>query len=195
MNYAEVKRCDIANGVGVRTSLFVSGCTHRCQGCFNEVAWDFYAGDSFTEEVEQQIIDSLAPDYVRGLTVLGGEPLEPSNQRALLPFLKRVRRVRPEKDIWMYTGDVYEEVTDPSSPRHTEATDELLGQVDVLVDGPFVSELRDITLRFKGSSNQRLIDVPKTRAAGRVVLWEDDPMFVRHTMGPRNVKVPEHGER
>lgn len=188
MNYANIKYCDIANGVGVRTTLFVSGCTHRCPGCFNAEAWDFYAGDTFTEEVQQQVLDSLKPGYIAGLSILGGEPMEPANQRALLPFLKRVRRVCPDKDVWVYTGDMYEDLVDPASPRHTEATDELLGLVDVLVDGPFVAELKDITLRFKGSSNQRLIDVPASRKAGRPVLWQDDPLFAQHSMDPRDVE-------
>lgn len=186
MNYANIKYCDIANGVGVRTSLFVSGCTHRCPGCFNEVAWDFNAGDSFTDEVAQEIIDSLKPSYIQGLTVLGGEPMEPSNQAVLAPFLARVKRVYPAKDIWVYTGDILEELQDPENPRHTEHTDDLLASVDVLVDGPFVQELKDISLRFRGSSNQRLIDMAKTRSEGRPVAWSDDPLFAQHTMGPRD---------
>lgn len=188
MNYANIKYCDIANGVGVRTTLFVSGCTHRCPECFNAEAWDFSAGDPFTEEVQQEVLRSLEPSYIQGLSVLGGEPMEPANQRALLPFLQRLRREHPDKDLWIYTGDLYEDLVDPANPRHTEVTDELLGLVDVLVDGPFVNDLRDITLRFKGSSNQRLIDVPATRQAGRVALWQDDPVFAQHSMGPRIVE-------
>ncbi len=165
MNCANVKYCDIANGTGVRTSLFVSGCTHRCPGCFNEVAWDFSYGDAFDEALQQEVLDSLAPSYIAGLSVLGGEPMEPSNQRAV------------------YTGDVLDELLDPSSPRHTEVTERLLRSVDVLVDGPFVHELKDITLRFRGSQNQRIIDVSRSLEAGRTVLWEDDPVFAQHSMG------------
>jgi anaerobic ribonucleoside-triphosphate reductase activating protein len=138
-------------------------------------------------------VASLEPGYVEGLTVLGGEPLEPQNQRDLLPLLKRIKTQYPEKDIWMYTGDVYEELINPASPRHTEVTEELLSLVDVLVDGPFVEDLKDITLRFRGSSNQRLIDLQKTRTAGAVVAWHDDPVFDQATMGPRSyeLKRPE----
>lgn len=195
MNYANIKECDIANGVGVRTSLFVSGCTHHCPGCFNEVAWDFNAGDSFTDEVADRIIASLAPSYVTGLTVLGGEPMEPDNQRVLAPFLARVRRVRPAKDIWLYTGDVLEELMDPSNPRHTEDTERIMELVDVLVDGPFVVDLKDITLRFRGSSNQRIIDMVATRREARPVLWSDDPIFAQHTMGPRDYDRHREGDR
>ena len=188
MNYATIKYCDIANGTGVRTSLFVSGCTHACPGCFNEVAWNFHYGNTVDEEEQQAIIDSLAPGYIAGLSVLGGEPMEPANQRALAPFLKRVKRVYPKKTIWVYTGDIFEDLIDPQSPRHTEVTSDLLSSIDVLVDGPFIQELKDITLRFRGSQNQRLLDVPASLKAGRGCLWEDDPLFAQHSMGRQDTR-------
>ena len=168
MNYASIRTCDVANGEGVRVTLFVSGCTHRCKGCFNPDQWDFAYGEPFTREVEDGLLESLAPDFISGLSVLGGEPMEPENQRALLPFLRRVReRFGTGKTIWVYTGCVLEELlpgprnrndAPPLSSRwRTEATDELLSLVDVLVDGPFVEELKDISLQFRGSSNQRII--------------------------------------
>jgi anaerobic ribonucleoside-triphosphate reductase activating protein len=189
MHYANVKYYSIENGVGVRTSLFVSGCTHRCRGCFNSEAWDFAYGEPFDQAAQDAIVASLEPGYIEGLTVLGGEPMEPQNQRDLLPLLTRIKTEYPEKDIWMYTGDVYEELINPASPRHTEVTEELLSLVDVLVDGPFVEDLKDITLRFRGSSNQRLIDMQKTRTAGAVVAWHDDPVFDQATMGPRSYEL------
>jgi len=171
MNYGNIKFYDIADGPGVRTSLFVSGCSHHCPGCFQPETWDFGYGQEFTEETEQQILDSLAPDYVNGLTLLGGEPMEKANQRALLPFVKRVRETYPDKDIWCYTGYTLE--TDLLSGRaRCEVTDELLSLIDVLVDGRFILEEKDITLLFRGSRNQRLIDLPATLAGGKTVLWE-----------------------
>lgn len=177
MHYGNIKYCDIADGEGVRTTLFVSGCTHHCKGCFQPETWDFAFGEEFTPEVEDLIVESLAPAYVDGLTVLGGEPMEPANQRALVRFLERVKATYPEKTIWSYTGDTYEGLVDPASPRRTEVTDRLLACIDVLVDGPFVEELKDITARFRGSSNQRVIDLNATRAAGRVVEWSGDETF------------------
>ena len=182
MNYSEIKHFDIANGEGVRTSLFVSGCRRGCPGCFNAEAWDFTAGKPFTKQVEDAILESLEPGYIDGLTLLGGEPMEPENQRALAPFVARVRERFPEKTIWCFTGDLYEDLANPESPRHTEVTDELLGNIDILVDGPFVEALHDITLRFRGSSNQRLIDLPATRAAHDVRLWHDEDVYTTHTM-------------
>ena len=173
MNYAAIKRRDIANGIGVRVSLFVSGCTHHCKGCFNEEAQDFHYGQPFTREVEDRLLEDLSPSFVSGLTLLGGEPFEPANQRALLPFLRRVRECLPEKDIWAYSGYGYERDLLGESRARCEVTDQLLSLIDVLVDGEFVEELKDISLRFRGSSNQRLIDLPKSRAAGRVVRWSD----------------------
>ena len=172
MHYAAIKRRDIADGPGVRVSLFVSGCTHRCKGCFNEEAQNFSYGEPFTPAVEEALLEDLAPDYVDGLTLLGGEPFEPVNQRALLPFLRRVRERFPQKDVWAYTGYVYEEELLRESRARCEVTDELLSLVDVLVDGEFVEEEKDITLLFRGSANQRLIDLKATRAAGAVVLWQ-----------------------
>ena len=151
MNYSEIKYFDIANGEGVRTSLFVSGCRHGCPGCFNPEQWDFTAGKPFSPEVQNEILESLAPEYVDGLTLLGGEPMEPENQRALIDFVERVRETYPEKTIWCYTGDLLEDLQNPESSRHTEVTDRLLAAIDVLVDGPFVQAHHDITLRFRGS--------------------------------------------
>lgn len=170
MYYGEIKDCDIANGEGVRVTLFVSGCTNRCPHCFQPQTWDFHYGQPFTKETEDQLLAMLAPDYIHGLTLLGGEPFEPENQRALVPFLHRVREALPRKNIWSFTGFTYEELlTDGSHPR-CEVTDEMLSMLDVLVDGRFVEELKDLSLRFRGSSNQRLIDMKKTRKTGTVVL-------------------------
>ena len=172
MNYCNIKNCDIANGPGVRVTLFVSGCTNHCKGCFQPETWDFGYGEPFTRETEDKLIAMLEPHYIAGLTLLGGDPFEPSNQRALLPFVKRVRETCPDKTIWAYSGFTYEELkTDGSHPR-CEVTDELLGLIDVLVDGRFVEEKKNLRLRFRGSSNQRIIDVKKTLASGEVVLFE-----------------------
>ena len=158
MNYATIKYNDIANGTGVRTSLFVSGCTHRCKGCFNEIAWDFSYGEPFTRETEQAIVDSLEAPYVSGLSLLGGEPMEPVNQRGLLPLLRRVHEELPEKTVWVYSGYTYEcDLKSPTGRAHCEVTDEFLNYVDVLVDGEFIEDLKDITLQFRGSSNQRIL--------------------------------------
>ena len=172
MNYCNIKNCDIADGPGVRVTLFVSGCTNHCKGCFQPETWDFNYGEPFTRETEDKLIAMLEPHYIAGLTLLGGDPFEPSNQRALLPFVKRVRETCPDKTIWAYSGFTYEELrTDGSHPR-CEVTDELLGLLDVLVDGRFVEEKKDLRLRFRGSSNQRIIDVKRTLASGEVVLLE-----------------------
>lgn len=184
MNYASIKYCDIANGPGVRTSLFVSGCTHHCKGCFNEVTWDFGYGEPFTEQVAAQILKSIEPEYVHGLSLLGGEPMEPANQRALLPFLHRFKEQFPRKTIWCYSGYTYEELTGQSRAR-CEVTDEMLALMDVLVDGEFQEELKDISLRFKGSSNQRILDLAKTRAAGQPVEWQGDALFATHDFDPK----------
>lgn len=180
MNYASIKYYDIANGVGVRTSLFVTGCRNRCPQCFNQETWSFSFGEPFTSDVEDAIIQSLMPSYIAGLTVLGGEPMEPENQEALVPFLKRVRAAVPHKNIWLYTGFTWDELTRGPSRACIDITGELLGLIDVLVDGRFVQEQKDITLRFRGSSNQRLIDVPATRAAGELTWWQDEPVFTSH---------------
>lgn len=183
MNYAAVKTCDIANGPGIRTSLFVSGCTHRCPNCFNAIAWDFNYGQPFDEAAAQRLIRECTPGYVTGLTLLGGEPMEPQNQRALLPFLRQFRAACPGKTIWCYSGYTLEELTGQQPGRcRCEVTDEMLALIDVLVDGEFVQELHDITLRFRGSSNQRLLDLPASLAAGQAVLWQDKPVFATHTM-------------
>ena len=166
MYYGEIKDCDIANGEGVRVTLFVSGCTNYCEQCFQPQTWDFEYGKPFTRETEDHILKLLAPDYINGLTLLGGEPFEPENQRALLPFVRRVRAAYPGKNIWAYSGFTYEELLQPGSYAHCAATEELLSLLDVLVDGRFIEALKDISLRFRGSSNQRLLDLNATRASG-----------------------------
>lgn len=183
MNYATIKYCDIANGPGVRTSLFVSGCRHHCPGCFNEVAWDFVYGQPFDEDVSGQVLASCQPGYIQGLSLLGGEPMEPENQRALLPFLRRFRAHCPGKTIWCYSGYTWEQLIGavPCSAR-CEVTDALLSLLDVLVDGRFEQEQYDISLRFRGSANQRLLDVPRSLAAGHPVWWKDKDVFSTHTM-------------
>ena len=170
MNYATIKNCDIANGPGVRVSLFVSGCTHRCPGCFNEVAWDFDYGEPFTEAVMDSILEMLRPDYIRGLTLLGGEPFEPQNQGPVVELLRRIKEEMPEKSIWAFSGYLFDK--DILSGRIGDCR-EYLSYLDVLVDGPFVLAKKNLSLRFRGSENQRLIDVPASLAAGEVVLWED----------------------
>ena len=172
MNYADIKKCDIANGVGVRVSLFVSGCTRRCKNCFNKEAWDFSYGKPFDEAAQSEVMEALAPDYIAGLSLLGGEPFEPQNQRALLPFVKKVRAAYPAKTIWAYSGYLYDEDLLPADGRaHTEDTDALLGQIDILVDGRFVEEQKELGLRFRGSANQRIIDLSTTREEGKLALW------------------------
>ena len=173
MNYGEIKKNDIANGLGVRTTLFVSGCTHHCKGCFQPQTWSFDFGKPYTKEVEDDILASLSPYYIAGLTLLGGEPMEPANQASLLPLLRRVRAQMPSKNVWCYSGYTFEELTGavPSRAR-CEHTDEMLSRIDVLVDGEFHEELKDIRLRFRGSSNQRVIDMKKTLDAGEIVLFD-----------------------
>lgn len=173
MNYATLKKYDIANGLGVRVSLFVSGCTHQCKNCFNKEAWDFAYGDPFTETIADEIIDCLKQPYIQGLSLLGGEPLEPSNQMGLIKLLRRVKKEVPNKNIWCYTGYIFEKDI-VTGRAHTEITNELLSYLDVLVDGPFIEEKKDITLKFRGSSNQRLIDVPKTLQNHKVLLIDLD---------------------
>ena len=172
MNYAKINKNDIANGIGVRVTLFVSGCTHFCKGCFNSEAWDFNYGQPFTTEVEEELLEALAPSWIDGLTLLGGEPMEPQNQRALLPFLKRIKEMYPKKTIWCFSGYTLEDELLKDSRARCEVTDEMLSLIDVLVDGEFVEELKDISLRFKGSSNQRLIDLKPTLATGKAVIWD-----------------------
>ena len=170
MYYATIKNCDIANGPGVRVSLFVSGCTHHCPECFNEVAWDFCYGQPFTEETIRTILDMLRPAFIRGLTLLGGEPFEPQNQGAVGELLRAVKKELPGKNIWAFSGYLFEK--DILSGRLGDCS-EYLSYLDVLVDGPFMREKKNLSLRFRGSENQRLIDVPKSLAAGKTVLWED----------------------
>ena len=171
MKYAQVFICDVANGPGCRTSLFVSGCTHHCKECFNEVAWDFSYGKDFTPEVEDMLISETNHPYINGITILGGEPMEVVNQKALRPFIERVRRELPDKDIWIYSGYTWEELNDANNQRcHSEATDAILSMIDVLVDGEFVASQKNVSLTFRGSTNQRIIDVSQTRASGSVVL-------------------------
>ena len=173
MNYGEIKKCDIANGDGVRVTLFVSGCTNHCEGCFQPQTWDFNFGKPFDEEAENIIFNELKKPFVHGLTLLGGEPFEPENQRALLPFIKRVRDSFPEKNIWAFTGFLYDGdlLRDGSHPR-CEVTDEMLSLIDILVDGKFILAKKNISLRFRGSENQRIIDLNKTRENGCLTLWD-----------------------
>lgn len=171
MYYGEIKSYDIANGEGVRISLFVSGCTHHCKNCFNPETWDFTYGKSFTTETEDMILEQLSPDYIDGLSLLGGEPFEPYNQSALLPFLRRVKQNFPNKTIWCYTGYLFDDELLSESRARCEHTDEMLSLIDVLVDGEFKQELYDISLSFRGSSNQRVIDVKKSLETGKVELY------------------------
>ena len=173
MNYATIKWTDIANGEGVRISLFVSGCTHRCKNCFNEIAWDFTYGKVFDEQVEEKILSELAADYIAGLSLLGGEPLEPQNQEALYPFIKKVKERYPNKTIWCYTGFVYNEKKGvlKEGKKNTAVTKDLISMFDVLVDGPYIEKMKDVRLKFRGSSNQRIIDVQKTIEMGECVLY------------------------
>ena len=173
MNYATIKNCDIANGPGVRVSLFVSGCTHRCKGCFNEVAWDFDYGQPFTQETIEEILNMLAPPHIAGITLLGGEPFEPQNQPALLDLLRQIKAKMPEKSIWAFSGYLFEKDILAGRLGPKEITREFVSYLDVLVDGPFVLEKKDLMLRFRGSSNQRLIDVKASLQSGTTVLWND----------------------
>ena len=170
MNYANIKYNDIANGEGVRTSLFVSGCTHHCPHCFNKETWDFNFGKPFTKETEDEILKSLEPYHINGLTLLGGEPMEPANQQGLLEFVKKVKETYPEKTIWCYTGYLFDTELLSPSRAHCPWTREFLSYIDILVDGEFKIALKDITLRFKGSSNQRVIDVQSSLKENKVIL-------------------------
>ena len=173
MNYATIKSRDIANGPGVRVSLFVSGCTHRCPGCFNEEAWDFDFGQPFTQEVIDRILEDLSPSFVRGLTLLGGEPFDPRNQGAIVELLRQIKAKYPEKSIWAFSGYLFDRDILPGKLGDPAITREYLSYLDVLVDGPFVQAKKNLTLRFRGSENQRLIDVPASLESGTIVLWED----------------------
>lgn len=172
MKFGEIKKYDIANGPGVRVTLFVSGCTHHCKGCFNEMTWDFQYGREFEKEDAENIIKLLEPPYIAGLTLLGGEPLEYRNQQGLLPLLRMVKETYPGKTIWCYTGYLYDRDILDDFCGKWEETKELLSYLDVIVDGEFVEAKKDISLRFRGSYNQRIIDVKKSRETGGIVLWE-----------------------
>lgn len=171
MNYSGIKTFSIENGTGVRVSLFVSGCRHHCKGCFNKETWDFKHGDLFTKEVEDGIIESMKPDYMAGITLLGGDPAEPENQAALLPMLRRIRQELPDKTVWMYTGYVLEDFK-PGKHAHCEVTEEFLKHCDVVVDGPFIMEEKDLSIKFRGSRNQRIVDMRKTIETGSIVLHQ-----------------------
>ena len=172
MNYATIKDTDIANGEGVRISLFVSGCTHHCKNCFNKETWDFNYGQPFTQEVQDKLIKMLSPSYISGLTLLGGEPMEPQNQEGLLPFIQKVKETFGNtKTIWCYTGYIFDKDLKPNGRAYTPNTNKLLNCYDVLVDGPFVESLKDISLKFRGSSNQRIIDVKKSLQQNQIVLY------------------------
>ena len=168
MNFGNIKSCDIADGPGVRVSLFVSGCRHHCKGCFNADTWNFDYGQPYTKETEDELIRLLAPDYIQGLTLLGGEPFEPENQRELVKLLRRVRETYPEKDIWSYSGYILDTDLAAGGRAHTEVTDEMLSLLDVLVDGPFIEEQKDITLKFRGSKNQRVIKLENGKDVGHL---------------------------
>lgn len=170
MNYSAIKKTDIANGPGVRVSLFVSGCTHHCKGCFNRETWDFGYGKAFTVQTWEYLLELLKPDYITGLSLLGGEPFEPENQSALLPFLRRLKKEYPDKTIWCYTGYLMDQDLLQESRIRCDATLEMLSCIDVLVDGEFVLEEKDITLKFRGSKNQRIIDVPGSLETGSIIV-------------------------
>lgn len=172
MHYGLIRNCDIANGPGIRVSLFVSGCTNRCEGCFQPETWDFNYGQVFTAEIEESIINDLRPSYIQGLTILGGEPFEPQNQRVLIHLIKRVREELPEKDIWCFTGFTLDHQLSVNGKKYCEVTDEILDSIDVLVDGKFELDKKNISLKFRGSENQRLIDMKATRDAKSIILWD-----------------------
>ena len=173
MNYATIKPRDIANGPGVRVSLFVSGCTHRCKGCFNEVAWDFDYGTPFTQQTVDEILHQLSPAFVKGITLLGGEPFEPQNQAPIVELLRQIRETYPEKSVWAYSGYLLDRDLLSGRVGNPEILREYLSYLDVLVDGPFIEAKKNLSLRFRGSENQRLIDMKKTLASGQIVLWQD----------------------
>ena len=173
MNYATIKPRDIANGPGVRVSLFVSGCTHRCPGCFNSEAWDFDYGQPFDQAVIDRILEDLSPSFVKGLTLLGGEPFEPQNQGPIVELLRQIKAKYPEKSIWAFSGYLFDRDILSGRLGDPEITREYLSYLDVLVDGPFVQARKNLSLRFRGSDNQRIIDVPASLKSGTVVLWED----------------------
>ncbi len=173
MYYGEIKNCDIANGTGVRVSLFVSGCTHHCKGCFNPMTWDFCYGKPYGKAEEDRIVSLLAPSYIAGLSLLGGEPCEPQNITALLPLLRRVKSELPNKTIWCYTGYTFEKDLLGRTGTEKSESEEFLRYIDILVDGEFILEKKNIQLKFRGSENQRIIDVKKSLAEGKTILWEN----------------------
>lgn len=174
MNYAKIRKCDVANGPGVRVSLFVSGCNHHCKNCFNPEAWNFNYGEEFTKKEEEQIIEDLKPEYITGLSLLGGEPFEQKNQEGLAPLVSKVKQEYPDKKIWCYTGFTFDEqiLGKMINEEHRETTKQMLENIDYIVDGKFVNELKDPKLQFRGSSNQRIIDVKKSLAENEIVLWD-----------------------
>ena len=182
MNYSEIKTFDIANGIGVRTSLFVSGCRNKCPGCFNSETWDFNSGKKFTQETINYILKTLEPDYIDGLSILGGEPLEPENQTDILNLVRQVKSEYPDKDIWLWTGFTWHDIffnincRACAIPSHA-----IMYAIDVLVDGPFEEDKKNLLLRFAGSENQRIIDVKKSLEDGHIVEWLDDPVFAKHS--------------
>lgn len=175
MKYAKIKKCDVANGPGVRVSLFVSGCNHHCKNCFNREAWDFNYGQEFTENEQNEIIDDLKPEYITGLSLLGGEPFERTNQEGLVPLVKKVKQTYPDKKIWCYTGFTFDKqiLGEMIEKENRESTKEMLNNIDYIVDGRFVEELKDPKLRFRGSSNQRIIDVKKSLEQKEIVIWDE----------------------
>lgn len=174
MNYAEIKNVDIANGPGVRISLFVSGCPHHCKGCFNEVTWDFTYGKPYTQETINHILELLKPDYIKGITFLGGEPMAPSNQESVLNTMRQIKEHYTNKDIWLYTGYLLDTDIMGKMVDTLPHTSEILSYIDVLVDGPFIEEQKNLNLQFKGSENQRIINMKKTLSSGSIVLWSED---------------------
>ena len=174
MKYAKIKKCDVANGPGVRVSLFVSGCNHHCKNCFNREAWDFNYGNDFTQKEQDEIIQDLKPEYLDGLSLLGGEPFERENQEELAPFVKKVKDTYPNKKIWCYTGFTFDKqiLQEMVETENRESTKEMLQNIDYIVDGRFVEELKDPKLRFRGSSNQRIIDVKKSLEQNQIVIWD-----------------------
>ena len=172
MNYANIKNYDVANGDGIRVSLFVSGCTHHCPECFNAEAWDFEYGQPYTKEIEDKVIELVSNPRIDGLSLLGGEPFEPCNQRELVKLLRRFKQVCPTKDVWCYTGYLYDKELKSESRARCEVTDEMLSMIDFLVDGRFVAEKKNLRLRFRGSANQRIIDLRKTEQMGEICFWE-----------------------
>ena len=172
MNYADIKYCDVANGEGVHVSLFVSGCTHHCKECFNKEAWDFHYGNPFTQKEIDRILEYLKPNYIAGLSLLGGEPMEPVNQEGILPLLRVVKQTYPEKNIWCYTGYLFDKDVLDKMCKESEVTKEIVSYLDIVVDGEFMIDRKNLKINFRGSDNQRIIDVKKTLDAGEIVHWE-----------------------